>query len=160
MTENRFARDSKANDPTGDVPAPTVRTLLRAVRDAEVLYVAFPRIERALVVDPRPGAMGYPAVLVAVLEDSAGQQAKAVEKLRPGQPPSERAIAVTWGGSTRAFVEQGVLAAIIARLPADGEEQAVAAFEELQEAEREVAPPRAIARPPFGEPRDVEEHDR
>ncbi len=152
MTENRFARDSKANDPTGDVPAPTVRTLLRAVRDAEVLYVAFPRLQRALIVDPRPGAMNYPLVLVATLGFGAGQQAEAVEQVRPGQPPSERAIAVTWGGSTRAFVEQGVWAAIIARLPADGEEQAVAAFEELQEAERGVAPPRAIARTPFSEP--------
>jgi len=143
-----------SNNPTGNVPPPTVRAILRAVRDAEGLYVAFPRLQRALIVDPRPGVMNYPSVLVATLGFGAGHEADAVEQVRPGQPPGARSIAVTWVGSTRAFVEQGVLAVIIARLPADGEKQAVAAFEELQEAERGVAPPRAIARTPFGEPLD------
>ncbi len=145
---------SKTNDPTGDVPAPTVRAILRAVRDAEVLYVAFPRLQRALIVDPRPGAMDYPAVLVAALGFGTGQQAEAVENLRPGQPPSDRAIAVTWGGSTRTFVEQGVLPAILGRLPAGGEKQAMAAFEELREAERGVAPALAHDRKPFSEKLD------
>ncbi len=154
MTENRFARGGKANEPTGEVPAPTVRAILRAVRDAEVLYVAFPRLQRALLVDPRPGATGYPAVLVATLGFGAGQQAEAVESLRPGRPPSDRAIAVTWGGSTRAFVEQGILAAIVGRLPAGGEEGAMAAFEELRETERGAAPALAHDRKPFGEKSD------
>ncbi len=138
-----------SNNPTGDVPAPTVRAILRAVRDAEVLSVAFPRLRRALIVDPRPGTMNYPPVLVATLGFGAGQETAAVEQVRPGQPPSAHSIAVTWGGSTRAFVEQGVWAAIIARLPA-GEEGTTPAFAQLQEAERGIAPPRATARTPFG----------
>jgi hypothetical protein len=144
MGTNRFTQSSKAGDPTGDVPAPTVRAVLRAVRDAEVLYLAFPRLQRALVIDPRPGETDHPAVLVATLRFGAGGQAAAIEKLRPGRPLSDRSIATTWGGSTRAFAEQGVLAAIIARLPVEDEHVVMAAFEQLQEAERgpaNTAPP-------------------
>jgi len=82
---SRITHGSRSNDPTGDVPAPTLRALLRAVHDAEVLYVAFPRLQRALVVDPRPGEPDYPAVLVATLGFGAGGQAAAVKKLRPGR---------------------------------------------------------------------------
>ncbi len=145
---------SRSNDPTGDVPAPTLRALLRAVHDAEVLYVAFPRLQRALVVEPRPGEPDYPAVLVATLAFGAGGQAVAVEKLRPGRPVSERTIAVTWGGSTRAFAEQGMLPAILSRLPTGCEVAAMAAFEELQEAERGEAPALARERTSFNEKRD------
>jgi len=134
---SRSNHGSRPNDPTGDVPAPTLRALLRAVHDAEVLSVAFPRLQRALVIAPRPGVPDYPAVLVATLGFGAGGQAAAVEKLRPGRPPSARSVAVTWGGSTRAFVEQGV-----------------AAFEELQEAEREEAPALARERTSFNEKLD------
>jgi len=140
---SRPSRSSKANDPTGDVPAPTLRALLRAVRDAEVLYVAFPRLQRALVVDPRPGPPDFPAVLVATLAFGAGGEAAAIEQLRPGRPPSARAAAVTWGGSTRAFAEQGMLPALLGRLPAGQTAAAMAAFEELREAERGAAPPRS-----------------
>jgi len=145
---------SSSNDPTGDVPAPTLRALLRTVHDAEVLSVAFPRLQRALVVDPRPGEPDYPAMLVAVLGFGAGSQAEAVEKLRPGRPLSERIIAVTWGGSTRAFAEQGVLTAILSRLPAACEAAAMAAFEELREAERGEAPALARERTSFNEKLD------
>ncbi len=144
---------SRSNDPTGDVPIPTLRVLLRAVHDAEVLYVAFPRLQRALVVDPRPGVPDYPAVLVATLGFGVGGQA-AIEKLRPGRPPSARSVAVTWGGSTRAFAEQGMLPAILSRLPAAGEQQAMAAYEELRAAERGEAPALTPARTSFNETLD------
>ncbi len=39
----------KTNDPTGDVSVPTVRVIIRAVRDADTVYFAFPRLQRALV---------------------------------------------------------------------------------------------------------------
>jgi len=145
---------SCSNDPTGDVPAPTLRALLRAVHDAEVLYVAFPRLQRALVVDPRPGVPAYPAVLVATLAFGAGGQAAAVEKLRPGRPVSARSVAVTWGGSTRAFAEQGMLRAILSRLPTGCEAAAMAAYEELREAERGEAPALARERTSFNETLD------
>ncbi len=151
MPDSRFARSSTGDDPTGDVPAPTVRAVLHAVRDAEVLYIAFPRLQRALVIDPRPSAVGYPAALVATLAFGAGGEAAAIETLRPGRPPSARSIATTWGGSTRAFAAQGVLAAIVARLPAADERAIMEAFDQLQEAERgpvTAAPPS----PPLDEP--------
>ncbi len=151
---SRSNHGSRSNDPTGDVPAPTLRALLRAVHDAEVLYVAFPRLQRALVVDPRPGEPDYPAVLVATLAFGAGVEAAAVEKLRPGRPLSERTIAVTWGGSTRAFAEQGMLRAILNRLPAGCETAAMAAYEELRAAERGEAPALARERTSFNETRD------
>jgi len=144
---SRPSRPTKANDPTGDVPAPTLRALLRAVGDAEVLYLAFPRLQRALVVDPRPGPPDYPAVLVATLAFGAGGEAAAIEQLRPGRPPSARSIAATWGGSTRAFAEQGMLAALLDHLPDAQREAAMAAFEELREAERGAAPALARADP-------------
>jgi len=112
-----------------------------------------PRLQRALVIDPRPGEVDYPAALVATLAFGAGGQAAAVEQLRPGRPPSARSIAATWGGSTRAFAEQGVLAAIVARLAAADERAVLAAFAQLQEAEcgpATAAPPT----PPPDEPRD------
>jgi len=145
------SRWSNANDPTGDVPAPTLRILLRAVHDAEVLYIAFPRLQRALVIDPRPGEPAYPAVLIATLAFGAGGQAAAVEKLRPGRPVSARSVALTWGGSTRAFAEQGVLPAILSRLPAADEQQAMAAYEELREAERGETPALTRERTSFNE---------
>jgi len=146
----RINHVSRSNDPTGDVPAPTLRALLRAVHDAEVLYIAFPRLQRALIVDPRPGEPDYPAVLGF----GAGRQAEAVEKVRPGRPLSERSIAVTWGGSTRAFAEQGMLLAILSRLPTGCEAAAMAAFEELREAERGGAPALARERTSFNEKLD------
>jgi hypothetical protein len=148
--ESRTRFGSTAGDPTGEVPIPTVRAILRAVRDAELLYVAFPRLQRALVVDPRAGETDYPAVMIATLAFGAGREAAAMEKLRPGRPPSDRSIAATWGGSTRAFAEQGVLPAILNRLPAAQTAAAMAAFAELREAERGQAPRRAEAGPPVG----------
>ncbi len=151
---SRTTHGSRPNDPTGDVPAPTLRALLRAVHDAEVLYIAFPRLQRALVIDSRPGEPDYPAVLVATLGFGAGGEAAAIEKLRPGRPPSARSVAVTWGGSTRAFAEQGMLPAILSCLPAAGEQQAMAAYEELREAERGEAPALTRERTSFNETLD------
>jgi hypothetical protein len=54
-------------------------------------------------------------------------------------------LAVTWGGSTGAFAAQGVLAAILSRLPAAQTAATMAAFAELREAERGAGP--ALAQP-------------
>jgi hypothetical protein len=141
MPASRFSPGSKSGEPTGDVPAPTVRAVLRAVRDAEVLYIAFPRLHHALVIDLRRDDSGHPAALVGALAVGMGGPAAAVEKLRPGLPPSDRSISTTWGGSTRAFAEQGVLGAILDRLPADGRAGAMAAFEQLRAVERGTVGP-------------------
>jgi hypothetical protein len=127
---------TKVIPPTGDVPAPTCREILRSVHQADVIYVAFPRFGRALVVDLRRSEADFPAMLVTKLELTAEQQAAAVERLRPGSPALHRFASVAWGGSTRAFAEQGVLPAILNRLPAANTQDAMDIFEELRDAER------------------------
>lgn len=133
----------KTNDPTGDVPVPTVCVILRAVRDADTVYFAFPRLQRALVVDFRRDEGHQPAALVADLGFTVEEQRAAVEKLRPGLPPIERFVATVWGGSTRAFAEQGVLPVILDRLPPPCMPEAMAAVEELRAVERGLALRRA-----------------
>ena len=127
---------NKASDPTGDVPFPTVRTLLRGIRDAEVIYLTFPHLQRALLVDLRPSETAHRTVHVAPLGFGAAQHRAAVQALRPDLPLSERVMATVWGGSTRAFAEQGVLPAILNRLPPEHIQDAMAVFEQLRDAER------------------------
>lgn len=133
----------KTSDPTGDVPVPTVRVILRAVRAADTVSIAFPRLQRALVVDFRQGEGHQPAVLVADLGFTVEEQWAAVEKLRPGLAPIERFVATVWGGSTRAFAEQGVLPVILDRLPPQYTPEVMVAVEGLRAVERGLAPRRA-----------------
>jgi hypothetical protein len=140
----------KAGDPTGDVPIPTVQAVLRGVRDAEVIYLTFPRLQHALLIDPRPSDTAGPTVLVAPLGLSAAQHRAAIQALRPDLPLSERVAAMVWGGSTRALAAQGVLPAILDRLPADCTQEAVAAFEQLREVEQGMGRATAPASSPNG----------
>ncbi len=127
---------AKSGDPTGDVPSPTVRTILRAIRDAEAILIAFPRLERALVVDTRNDDGNRPATFIARLGFNAEQQLQAARTARPDVPPMDQFVMLTWGGSTRAFAEQGVLPAVLNRLPPDSTQEAMAAFEQLRQRER------------------------
>ena len=121
------------------------------MRDAEVLYLAFPRLQRALIVDLRPGTLDDLFVLVTVLAFGALRQAAAIATLHPDQPPSLDPLIATWGGSTRAFMEQGVLPAILNRLPAEHTKEVMIAFEELRVAERGPRPTVTKPRTPVGE---------
>ncbi len=127
---------SKPADPTGDVPTPTVRTILRAIRDAEVVFVAFPRLERALIVDTRSDDGNRPDIFITRLGFNAEQQLQAARTTRPDVPPMDQFVMLTWGGSTRAFAEQGVLPALLNRLPADLTQEAMAVFNQLRQRER------------------------
>lgn len=127
---------TKASEPTGDVPAPTCRKILRSIVDADVIYVAFPRFQHALVIDLRRSGEEVPAMLITKLDLMPGQQAAAVQRLRPGSPAPDQFASVAWGGSTRAFAEQGVLPAILNRLPTGNTRDAMAVFEQLRDAER------------------------
>lgn len=127
---------AKSGDPTGDVPAPTVRSILRVIRDAEAIFVAFPRLERALIVDTRNDDGNRPATFIARLGFTAEQQLQAVRTARPDVPPMDQFVMLTWGGSTRAFAEQGVLPALLNRLPPESTQEAMAAFEQLRQRER------------------------
>jgi len=127
---------TKASEPTGDVPAPICRKILRSIVGADVIYVAFPRFQHALVVDLRRSGEELPAMLVTKLDLMPDQQAATVQRLRPGSAALDQFASVAWGGSTRAFAEQGVLPAILNRLPAENTQDAMAVFEQLRDAER------------------------
>ena len=75
-------------------------------------------------------------MLVTKLDLMPDQQAATVQRLRPGSAALDQFASVAWGGSTRAFAEQGVLPAILNRLPAENTQDAMAVFEQLRDAER------------------------
>jgi hypothetical protein len=127
---------TKTNLPTGDVPAPTRRMILGSIAQADVMYLAFPRLQRALVVDLRSSESERPALFITELMFTAGREVAMIERLRPGLPAIERFASVTWGGSTRAFAEQGILPAILNRLPPEDSRDAMLDFEQLREIER------------------------
>ncbi len=130
---DRFS--GKSSTPTGEVPGPTRRMILQSLARADVLYLAFPRLQRALVVDLRRDAHQPPAVFLMDLYTTAAREVAAIEERRPGFAAIERFASVTWGGSTRAFAEQGVLPAILNRLPTESVDAAMVVFEELRDAE-------------------------
>lgn len=130
---------TKTGAPTGDVPGPVRRMILRSIAQADVLYLAFPRLQRALVVDLRRSADDGPAVFTTELLFATGREIVMIEARRPGLAAIDRFASVTWGGSTRAFAEQGVLPAILNRMPAENTRDAMIVFEELREAERTPA---------------------
>ena len=130
----------KTAQPTGDVPAPTRRMILQSITHADVIYVAFPRLQSALIVDFRQQETDFPATVLTTLAYTPQLQAETVQRLRPGLPAARAFASVTWGGSTRAFAEQGVLPAILNRLPPAHAEAVTTAFDQLQEAERAAAP--------------------
>ena len=101
--------------------------------------MAFPRLQRTLVLDLRPGTGDQPAVFVTQMLFTTAQELAATEANRPGLATIERYERTTWGGSTRAFAEQGVLPAILNRIPVDETRDAMAVFEELREAELTTA---------------------
>lgn len=132
------ARRAKTGQPTGEVPAPICRKVLRSIAHAEVIYIAFPRFQHALLVDLRRGKAAAPTIFLTTLDLIPEQQMATVRRLRPDSVIPDALASVAWGGSLRAFAEQGVLPAILDRLPAEGTRDAMAVFEQLRDAERSV----------------------
>jgi hypothetical protein len=130
---------TKSDPPSDYVPAPTCRLLLRSIAHADVIYMAFPRFNRALIIDLRANEVEYPVMLVTEIHYRHERQITAVRTLRPGFPAMRAFASVAWGGSTRAFAEQGILPALLDRLPAAYAQDAMVVFDELQEAERAKA---------------------
>jgi hypothetical protein len=133
---NRFQH--KTNIPNGAVPAPICRMILQAIARADVVSLSFARLQRTLVMDLRPGADDRPSVFVTPLLFTAAQELAAIEAHRPGLGTINRFERATWGGSTGAFAEQGLLPAMLKRMPAAEAPGVMAIFEELQEAERSI----------------------
>jgi hypothetical protein len=113
--------------------------ILRAIATADVVALAFPRLQRTLVADLRPIMSDRPALFVAPPLPTATQVLAALEAHRSERAVIERYAQVVWGGSMRAFAEQGILPALLDRLSADAGQDAMAVFEELQELEGGLA---------------------
>jgi hypothetical protein len=99
------------------VPAPLLRPLLAAITRADVIYLLFPRLLTALFVDPRTNAHDRPAILLAPYEVDPAEQIARIAQLRPGFDTIQHLASLSWGGSTRACAEQGLLPAVLGRLP-------------------------------------------
>jgi hypothetical protein len=127
---------TKPDPPSGYVPAPTCRLLLRSIAHADVIYMAFPRFNRALIIDLRGNELEQPVMLVTDIHYMHERQIGAVLSLRPSLPAMHAFASVAWGGSTRAFAEQGILPALLDRLPAVYAHDAMVVFDELRDAER------------------------
>ena len=125
---------------TGDAPAPTCRLLLRSIAHADVISVGFPRLQRALVVDFRLQERDTSATFVTENLFTRGREVTVIEERRPHLTAADRFASVTWGCTTHAFVTQGILPAILARLDPDDRPDAIAAFAQLQEAEHTPNP--------------------
>jgi hypothetical protein len=127
---------TKPEPPSGYVPAPTCRLLLRSISHADVIYLAFPRFQRALIIDLRENDSDPPVMIATDLHYTQERQVTAVQSARPTFPTMHAFASVAWGGSTRAFAEQGILPALLGRLPAAYTPDAMAVFDELRDAER------------------------
>jgi hypothetical protein len=136
--------------PGGEVPTPICRTILRAIATADVVALAFPRLQCTLVADLRPGGSDRPALFVAPPLRTAADAMAALAAHRPALLPVARYARATWGGSTDAFAAQGILTALLDRLSTEAGRGAMATFAELQEAERAPAARQTRAKVPPG----------
>lgn len=141
---------SRTESPREEVPAPVCRAVLRAIAAADVVALAFPRLQRTLVADLRPPRDDRPALFLTPSLFTETQALAALAANRPELAPVERFSRATWGGSTDSFAAQGILAALLDRLPADTGQGAMAAFATLQEAERAPAARGSHAKVPSG----------
>jgi hypothetical protein len=111
--------------------------LLRALATADVVALTFPRLQCTLVADLRPLGDDRPALFVSPVPLlTAARALEALAAHRPGLAAIERYAQATWGGSTQAFAEQGILPALLDRLSVEAGREAMAVFEELRAVER------------------------
>jgi len=116
--------------------------IIRALAEAEVMSIFFPRVGKALIVDTRHDADHGPVVLIDDMVGSAEERLQSVRRLRPEFTEIAQLTLAPWLGSTRAFAEQGIFDAIVERFRAmgflDAANGAMRAFRELRRQERRV----------------------
>ncbi|MCA1669629.1 MAG: hypothetical protein LC793_20015 [Thermomicrobia bacterium] len=116
--------------------------IIRALAEAEVMSIFFPRVGKALIVDTRHNADHGPVVLMDDMVSSAKERLQSVRRLRPEFTEIAQLTLAPWLGSTRAFAEQGIFDAIIERFRAmgfhDAAHDAICAFRELRRHERQM----------------------
>lgn len=94
--------------------------IIRALAEAEVMSIFFPRVGKALIVDTRHDADHGPVVLLDDMVGSAEERLQSVRRLRPEFTEIGQLTLAPWFGSTRTFSEQGILDAIVRRFHALG----------------------------------------
>jgi hypothetical protein len=116
--------------------------IIRALAEAEVMSIFFPRIGKALIVDTRHDAEHGPVVLIDEMVGSAEERLESVRRLRPEFTEIAQLTLAPWLGSARAFAEQGILEAIVERFHAmgyhDAANDAMTVFHRLRRHERHV----------------------
>lgn len=116
--------------------------IIRALAEAEVMSIFFPRVGKALIVDTRHDAEHGPVVLIDDMVGSAEERLQSVRRLRPEFTEIAQLTLAPWFGSTSAFAEQGIFDAIVDRFRAMGFHEAandaLRAFRELRRQERKV----------------------
>jgi len=116
--------------------------IVRALAEAEVMSIFFPRIGKALIVDTRHDAEHGPVVLIDEMVGSAEERLQSVRRLRPEFTEIAQLTLAPWLGSSRAFAEQGILEAIVERFHAmgyhDAANEAMTVFQRLRRHERQV----------------------
>jgi hypothetical protein len=116
--------------------------IIRALAEAEVMSIFFPRVGKALIVDTRHDADHGPVVLMDDMVGSAEERLQSVRRLRPEFTEIAQLTLAPWFGSTRAFAEQGIFDAIVERFRAMGyhgeARDAARTFRELRRRERQV----------------------
>lgn len=122
-----------------DVPSDRI---IRALAEAEVMSIFFPRVRKALIVDTRHDADHGPVVLMDDMVGSAEERWQSVRRLRPEFTAIAQLTLAPWFGSTRAFAEQGIFDAIVARFRTMGFDaaahDAIRTFREIRRHERQM----------------------
>ncbi len=116
--------------------------IIRALAEAEVMSVFFPRFGKSLIVDTRHDAEHGPVVLIDDMVGSAEERLQSIRRLRPEFTEIGQLTLAPWIGSTRTFADQGVMEAIVERFHALGyhgaADDAITVFQELCRHERQL----------------------
>ena len=97
--------------------------IIRHLLEAEVMSIFFPRIGKALIIDARHDYENGPTMLLDGMVESPEERLRSIKRLRPQFEQLAQLTLAPWAGSTRSFIERGVLDAT---------------FRELRRVEREV----------------------
>src|SRR5436305_203654 len=80
--------------------------IIRALAEAEVMSIYFPRVGKALIVDARHDAENGPVIVLDDMVGSAQERLRSVQRLRPGFKDLGQLTLAPWIGSIGAFEEQ------------------------------------------------------
>lgn len=115
--------------------------VIRSVREAEVLSVFFPPLQRSLIVDTRSDAANPPFVGLMPMARSPQDRMRSIRRMRPGLPRPRNLTLVPWQRYIASLVSTGVWDSILERVGESGDAGALAdcekALAELMELERE-----------------------